>query len=113
MRMPKVSQKKKLEMEALKESVKVSPYRPKKSPKSIYGSEHPRGGAIDTMSNSKDNKANSENELDKSVKRKKVIWKDNPLKPKPKEIKEPIIVDYLKEFRVKNALEKHSSSIPP
>ena len=34
--------------------------------------------------------------------RKKVVWPDNPLKPKPKEKKEGKIIDWLREQRVKH-----------
>ena len=102
MHWPKVSRKKKQELESLKES--LSPYRNKKSPKSIIGSENPK--IVDVMSNTEvktgNNRANSENDGEKSsVKRKKIIWPENPLKPKQKDYKEPIIVDWLKERRIK------------
>jgi hypothetical protein len=32
-----------------------------------------------------------------SLKRKKILWPENPLKPKPREKKEGKIVDWLKE----------------
>jgi len=87
MHWPKVSLKKKHELESLKESVKMSPYKSnKKSPKSIYGSEHPHAKGRDEISTNGKNRASSENDGDKgSTKRKKIIWPDNPLKPKPKE----------------------------
>lgn len=93
MHWPKISEKKKLELAAIKETIKTSPLRGKKSPKSIYGSEHPGD-----ISHKGDHRANSEQDAEKSImQRKKVIWPENPLKPKPKEMKEPKIVDYLKE----------------
>lgn len=80
--------RKKKELETLKESIKASPYKTKKSPKSIYGSEHP--AHVDEISTGKGgNRANSDHDGEKSsVKRRKIIWPDNPLKPKPKELKE-------------------------
>lgn len=87
MHWPKVSLKKKQELESLMQS--HSPYRNKKSPRSIIGSENPKL-AGDNVSNAEtktvNNRANSENDGEKSsVKRKKVLWPENPLKPKPKE----------------------------
>lgn len=98
MHWPKVSLKKKKELEILKDSIKTSPYKTKKSPKSIYGSEHP--GQADEISTGKggNNKANSDHDGEKgSVKRRKIIWPDNPLRPKPKELKEGQKVDWLKD----------------
>ena len=93
----------------------MSPYKSnKKSPKSIYGSEHPHAKGRDEISTNGKNRASSENDGDKgSTKRKKIIWPDNPLKPKPKEQKELQIVDWLKEQRVRHAVDKQSGQTLP
>ena len=89
MHWPKVSMKKKKELEILKDTIKASPYKTKKSPKSIYGSEHPGHGDEISTGKGRDNRANSDHDGEKSsVKRRKIIWPVNPLKPKPKELKE-------------------------
>ena len=98
MHWPKISFKKKKELETLKESIKASPYKGKKSPKSIYGSELPGHGDEISMGKSHNNRANSDHDGEnRSAKRKKILWPDNPMKPKPKEHKEGKNVDWLKE----------------
>lgn len=37
-----------------------------------------------------------------SIKARSIKWPENPLKPKPKEKKQGVIVDYLKELRSKH-----------
>ena len=83
MHWPKISEKKKRELESLKESIKSSPARFKKSPKSIMASEAAYGTADQISMGARDNRANSENDDKGSATRKKIIWRDNPLKPKP------------------------------
>ena len=55
MHWPKVSEKKKMQLEQLKDSIKTST---KRSPKSIYGSEHP--GRADDISTKLNARANSD-----------------------------------------------------
>jgi hypothetical protein len=100
MHWPKVSDKKKQELEQLKMSLKTSPGKLlKKSPKSIVGSEYHTHNKDDTISTGlKNYKANSDKEVDKhSISRKKIKWPENSLKPQPKEKKEGQIKDWLKE----------------
>ena len=44
--------------------------------------------------------------------RKKVVWPDNPLKPKPKEKKEGKIIDWLREQRVKHDYDMQNGMSP-
>jgi len=46
-------------------------------------------------------RANSDGEKSSISKRKPIIWKDNTMKPKPKEQKPGVIVDWLSKQRVK------------
>lgn len=115
MHWPKVSDKKRKELENLKQHLKTSPLRSKKSPKSIMGSEaYNRGDEISTRN--KYLRASSEHDGEKStLTRRAVVWPENPLKPKPKEIKEGKIVDWLKEQRIKTEEDKKNgnfSTIP-
>ena len=89
MHQPKISQKKKEEMERLRESIKFA-------------------GRKSQMKKDDDAKSKT-TEGAGSVERKKIIWKDNPLKPKPIQKKEPIITDYLKEMRVKKNQDLENS----
>ena len=102
MHWPKVSEKKKQELEQLKLSIQTSPTKRNKSPKSRYSTA--MNAPNDSISaGNQDFRANSENEGEKgSLTRKKIIWPENSLKPKPKEKKEIKVYDYLKEQRLKN-----------
>ena len=85
MHWPKVSEKKKVQLEELKMSLKTSPLRYKKSPKSIMSSEPNKDKEYSSIKNHI--KAHSDKE-DKSLYKKKVLWPENTMKPKPKEKKE-------------------------
>lgn len=106
MHWPKISEKKKKELDELKKSLHASPTRMKKSPSSNYASEaYKKEEAF--ITGRAHNRANSDNEGEHgSLKRKKILWADNPLKPKPKPKKELVIKDYLREFRIKNELDR-------
>ena len=75
-------------------SIKTSPLRYKKSPKSIIGSEPVKEKDYSSFKNNL--KAHSDKE-DRSLYKKKMLWPENPPKPKPKEKKEGHVVDFLKE----------------
>lgn len=97
MHWPKVSEKKRQELESLKMSLKTSPR--KKSPKSIMG-QSTRG---DQLSHHEKGRAASENNEENSqMKSRIIVWPENPLKPKPIEKKEGKIVDWLREQRIKH-----------
>ena len=68
--------------------------RYKKSPKSIIGSEPVKDKEYSSVKNGV--RAYSDKE-DKSAYKKKVLWPENTMKPKPKEKKEGFIIDFLKE----------------
>ena len=85
-------------MEQLKMSLKTSPLRYKKSPKSLLGSEPINAKDYSSIKNGM--RAYSDKE-DKNGLKKKIFWPENTMKPKPKERKEGHIIDYLKEQRVR------------
>lgn len=101
MHWPKISEKKKNELETLKMSLKTISLKPdaKRSPKSIAGaSVHG-----DMISGHHGNRAVSEHNDDgkSTMTRKPIVWAENTMKPKPKEKKEGKIIDWLKEQRIK------------
>eukprot|EP00347_Sterkiella_histriomuscorum_P020948 403335841 len=105
MHWPKISEKKKAELETLKMSMKTSP----KNPKSIIGQ-----GNHDTASRNNQNRAASahrQNEEDSTMRR-QVVWAENTMKPKPKEKKEGKIVDWLREQRTKHDLDIQNGVSP-
>ena len=107
MHWPKVSDKKRKELETLKSHLKTSPLTMKKSPKSIADNYH--GDEI--SSRNKYLRASSDHDAEKStITRRAVVWPDNPMKPKPKEIKEGKIVDWLKEQRVRNEEDRKNGN---
>ena len=73
--------------------------RKQKSPKSIYGSElHHIGDEISGKHTTTNGRANSDNDGEKSgSKKRKIVWHENTMKPKPAEKKEGKIVDWLHE----------------
>ena len=75
--------------------MKTSPVRYKKSPKSIVGSEPVKDKDITSLNNHM--KAYSDKEGEKSKFQKKIMWPENPLKPKPKERRQGQVIDFLKE----------------
>lgn len=77
---PEVSKKKQLEMKLLKEKLKHNASKP-----------------IRRLSAAKD----PETEPDKRSKKKKIVWKDNPMRPKTPPKKEVKVIDYLKEYQEK------------
>jgi hypothetical protein len=110
MHWPKVSEKKKQELEQLKMTLKTSPAA-KKSPKSIMG-QSTRGDVI--SHHGKGGRAASENNEENSqMKSRMIIWPDNPLKPKPKEKKEGKIVDWLREQRIKHEEDVKNGIVSP
>ena len=104
MHWPKISEKKKQELEQLKMSLKV----PKKSPKS-----HADTRNEGYMSAKTGQRANSEFNGEDSVMKKKIVWPENPLKPKPKEKKEGKIVDWLREQRLKHGQDTNTTTQSP
>ena len=102
MHWPKISEKKKLELEQLKLSLKT-PVLKKKSPRSIMGHNSYKDNDEDhsTYGIMGHHRAASENQNSTNAYR-PAKWPENPLKPKPKEKKEGIIVDWLREQRAKN-----------
>jgi hypothetical protein len=93
MHWPKISEKKKAELEQLKSSIKTSPGKlhKKSSPKSIVNSDilQEKEDITSGLRNYNTHKANSDKETDKhSLTRKKIVWPENPLAPKPREKKE-------------------------
>lgn len=118
MHWPSVSKKKQLEMELLKQSLK----HPIK--KGLNGS----GLSSQHLSNrrSTDNllganragfQSDIEEEHSTTIKRRKIIWKDNPMVPKPHAKKEANVIDWLQERRRQreedraDGRETHSSPI--
>lgn len=93
MHWPKISEKKKAELETLKMSLKATPR--KKSPKSIMG-QSTRGDVL-SHHNDKGRAASENNEENSQMKSKIIVWPENTMKPKPKEKKEGKIVDWLRE----------------
>ena len=79
-----------------------------KSPKSINASSHyVTNNDYLSAAGKSHNRANSDNEGDSgSIQRKKILWKENPLKPKPKPLKEGKIIDWLREQRIKHDQER-------
>jgi hypothetical protein len=74
--------------------MKTSPHGLKKSPKSKMESR----GDADYISTKNNTRAISEhNEENSTIRKNKVLWPDNPMKPKPKEKKEGKIIDWLRE----------------
>lgn len=113
MHWPKVSDKKRKELEALKANLKTSPLRVKKSPKSIMGSDAYQGGD-EISSRNKYMRASSDHDAEKStITRRNVIWPENTMKPKPREIREGKIVDWLKEQRIKHEEDRKNGHAPP
>ena len=111
MHWPKVSDKKRKELESLKANLKTSPLRTKKSPKSIMGSDSYQGGD-EKSSRNKMLRAASDHGADQStLNRRPIVWHENTMKPKPREIREGKIVDWLKEQRIKNDEERKSGHI--
>jgi len=111
MHWPRVSEKKKEELAMLKESIKTSPMKIKSSVlKSRAGNSEARAGSPDDFRSMKEGRAaNSDNEADRGSKvRRKIIWKDNTIKPPEKPKREGIIVDYLQEQRKKRDQEGRS-----
>lgn len=49
------------------------------------------------MSSKMNVRANSDQDLESSMKRKKIVWHENSMKPKPKVEKEKKIIDWLKD----------------
>jgi hypothetical protein len=97
MHWPKVSEKKKAELETLKLSLKTSPLKTdRKTPKSIATSLHG-----DTISEAQHHKSRAISDKDDGrsamTERKPVVWAENSMKPKPKEKKDGKIIDWLKE----------------
>ena len=80
-------------------SLKTSPLRYKKSPKSLIGSE-PVNHQKDYSSVKNGMRAYSDKD-DKNALKKKTLWPENTMKPKPKEKKEGQIIDFLKEQRIR------------
>lgn len=104
MHWPNVSKKKQLEMQLLKESLK-HPIRNnlngsalgsknaynRRSAESLLGGSH-HGPGI---------QSDKEDEHTNTIKRRKIIWKENPMVPKPAPQREAKVVDWLQERRVK------------
>ena len=82
MHWPKKSEKKVKELEQLKQTIKTSPLKTKKSPKSLVGSDAINQKDYSSLKNYI--KAYSDKEGEERYK-KKQYWPENPLKPKPKE----------------------------
>lgn len=93
--LPKVSEKKKKELEELKASLKPDYKRRSKSRK---------GDEKDSQSPSK----RPRSDMKSHVSRRTI--KPNPLAPKPQPKKEPVIVDYLTETRRKKDLERYMNT---
>jgi hypothetical protein len=99
MHWPSVSKKKALEMQLLKQSLK-HPIR-----NSLNGSalgSHAGGNrrSAESLMGSKPGFASDkEEEHSQTIKRRKIIWKENPMVPKPKPPKEVHVVDWLQERR--------------
>lgn len=93
MHWPKISEKKRAELETLKLSLKTSPKR-RMSPKSTMA-----GSVHDSISRNQNTRAASAHGggEENSVMKRKIVWPDNPLKPKPVPKKEGKIVDWLRE----------------
>ena len=107
MHWPKVSEKKRKELEQLKQTLKSSPHQ-KKSPKSTMGQS-----TRDVLSHHEKGRAASDNREENSqMKGKAVVWPENPLKPKPKEKKEGKIVDWLREQRLKHDQDAKNGQSP-
>ncbi|CDW82839.1 UNKNOWN [Stylonychia lemnae] len=111
MHWPKVSEKKKSELEILKLSLKT-PVLKKKSPRSsVLGHNSYKDNDEDnsTYGILGHHRASSDNH-DGSITRSRVIkWPDNPMVPKPKEKKEGKIIDWLREQRMKNQNDAQNS----
>eukprot|EP00347_Sterkiella_histriomuscorum_P011753 403371232 len=104
MHWPKISEKKKLELEQLKASLKT-PVLMKKSPRSQYGHNSYKDNEVEnsTYGMLGHHRAISESHDYSSLARSRVVkWPENSMKSKPKEKKEGKIVDYLREQRIKN-----------
>jgi hypothetical protein len=112
MHWPKISEKKRQELEQLKATLKTSPLRTKKSPKSIVGSEPIGLGRDEVSTRNKYMRASSDHDADKShMTRRNIVWPENPLKPKPKEHREGKIIDWLKEQRIKNEEDRKNGHV--
>jgi hypothetical protein len=103
MHWPKVSDKKKKELEMLKDSIKKVGDKGMKEVKSY-----------NDLQSTKNGKTISDNEGERTAPvRRKIIWKDNTMNPKKEEKKEPVIRDYLKEMRIANRDRSGSSGSLP
>lgn len=112
MHWPKVSDKKRKELETLKQNLKTSPLTLKKTPKSRMGSDAYQGGD-EISTRNKYMRASSDQDGEKStITRRAVVWSENTMKPKPKETKEGKIIDWLKEQRVKNEEDRRNGHMP-
>jgi len=104
MHWPKISEKKKSELESLKLSLKT-PVLKRKSPiSSVIGHNSYKDNEEDnsTYGILGHHRASSDNH-DGSITRSRVIkWPENSMKPKPIEKKEGKIIDWLREQRMKN-----------
>jgi hypothetical protein len=119
MYVPTVSKKKQLEMQLLKESMK-HPIRQRLNGSQL-GSKHlhSRRSAESLLGMAKPGNILSDNDDDKSqtIKRRKLIWKENPMVPKPKAKPEAKVIDWLQNRRIKreedkqDGVETHNSPV--
>lgn len=102
MHWPKVSEKKKIELEQLKISLKTPVVKRKTSALHSLG-YHTYDDNHSTHGYTAEQRSTSENPEHPSIqvsRYKPVVWKENSMKPKIKEKKEAKIIDYLKEQRL-------------
>lgn len=100
MHWPTVSKKKQLEMQLLKESMK-HPIRTQLNASALT-SKHPqsRRSAESLLGVAKPGfQSDVDDDKSQTIKRRKIIWKENPMVPKPKPKKEAEVVDWLMQKR--------------
>lgn len=112
MHWPTVSKKKQLEMQLLKESMK-HPVRKRLNGSTLSSKNlHSRRSAESLLGVAKPGMhSDMDDDQSQTIKRRKLIWKENPMVPKPKPKKEPIIIDWLQDRRNKRAEDKQDGAI--
>ena len=101
MHWPTVSKKKQLEMQLLKESMKHPVRKLNKSHLSAHNLHSHRGGESVLGMSKGGIQSDMEDDKSQTIKRRKLIWKENPMVPKPKPKKDINVSDWLEDRRIK------------